>query len=472
MTVKKRLILNVALTVGGIALILVVSIFATLKIRSSVYMLTGKSTPLQVKTLELQQMIEKISADLMHLGLSGSENEVRQISVNVERDVKAIEGINKEIQTLSVQTSKADVEVFRGIYKSVMRDVDRKIQSASLFRTETVNVNAAFKKVEESLSAIKENIDKLNVDARGVVTSAQESSTSLNRTIKKLLTTQLILQDIKMSILEIDSIKNKYKLTPLKEKVKALAGSVQSISYGKGEPEIIREAKDVISKVCEQILKDGGLIAAKTASFTDGNTEAYSSLKGNIHSSLEAINSKMTEFIDGFEIKIVKENENMESSRRLAYSADTINDTGNSINADIKELNAGVRLVMLSQSAQELESVVLNVNRTRDRIVKNIQQLKSVLRQARQDSMQKNPDLMLKAMESVGMSIEKIIKAKKDVLLSDAAMLKSMEEIKAVSLKQSKEGEQQVRSISQKQQDVVRNVGNTVSASLWPTQRP
>ena len=64
MTVKKRLILNVALTVGGIALILVVSIFATLKIRSSVYMLTGKSTPLQVKTLELQQMIEKYQLTL------------------------------------------------------------------------------------------------------------------------------------------------------------------------------------------------------------------------------------------------------------------------------------------------------------------------------------------------------------------------------------------------------------------------
>lgn len=485
MTIRNKLILNVALTTAGIALILAVSIFAILKIRSSVLLLTGKSTPLQIKTLELQQIIEKISADLMRLGLSTKENEAKEVSQTIENELRALHKVNREIQALNTQTSKADVAVFNAVYKTVSQTVKEKIRNIGLFMAETKNVNVSFGKVEAALSSVKGNIARLNLDSRGEVASAQESGRNLNTTIKKLLAIQSILKDVKMSMTEISTVINKYKLNPLKERVKAFSGSVQAVRYNKGEPEIIKEAKDEIMNMCEQITRDGsGLIALKSASFGDADAErAFSTLKNNISSSLDSLSSRMTEVIDGFEIRILKEKEDMDKTYIVQTTAEKVTEIGSEVNADMKELASDIRLVMLSQSVQELAGAISETERVKDGIQKNINQMKALLRQ--QETVYKNAqaeekvglrslfnfvtfltESMTQTMSSVSGPINSIIHAKKEVLSSDLALQKSIDTIKDVSLRQSREGEQQVKTITQKQHEVVADVGNTVMTSL------
>jgi methyl-accepting chemotaxis protein len=468
MTVKKRLVLNVALTTAGIFLILAVSIFATLKIKSSVHVLTARSTPLQIKTLELRQILEKVSADLMRLGFAEKSDDAEKAAKTIEADLKSIETVSKTMLDLDAQKTNIDTSAYEDIYKAVKKNVDQRMQNIALFKAEAENVNTAFKKVEMALSTITDNIVKLNMSAKNVVSTAQESSVGLNSSIKKLMMIQLTLKDIKTTIAEMDTVKNKYKLTPLKERTKAYVGSVQSIPYKKGDPEIIKKSKDILIAVCEQILKeDSGLIALKAASLIEGGEDAgYQSHKKDIAAEMDSVNYKIAEYIDGSEIKIVKENENMSSSYNFQSLAETVTEAGFSINVGIKELSSGVRLAMLSQSLQELNGVAGGIGKTKKRIIEDIGRLKSALKTARQDTMLKNADNMLQALEAVSLSIERIISAKQEVIASESAMQKSIEIVKETSMRQSSEGEEQLKTIGERQRETVERVDSTVNASL------
>jgi len=77
MTIKKKLIGGVILTAISILVIVSVGIYAMQKINSDIRVLTDKSTPAQIKTMELQQTVEKISADFMRLGLATDNEETK-----------------------------------------------------------------------------------------------------------------------------------------------------------------------------------------------------------------------------------------------------------------------------------------------------------------------------------------------------------------------------------------------------------
>jgi hypothetical protein len=61
MTIKSRLLASSALMIGGLGLVGALGIYATTTIKSSIDQLTSSSTPLQIKTTELQKNIESLS---------------------------------------------------------------------------------------------------------------------------------------------------------------------------------------------------------------------------------------------------------------------------------------------------------------------------------------------------------------------------------------------------------------------------
>ena len=89
MTVKSKLLSNVALTIIGIAVIAGIGLFSIGKVKSSIEILTGKSTPLHLKMLELQQTVEKVSADFMRLEMTTEPAEVARLSETITGRIRA-----------------------------------------------------------------------------------------------------------------------------------------------------------------------------------------------------------------------------------------------------------------------------------------------------------------------------------------------------------------------------------------------
>lgn len=474
MTIKGKLYLNSVITACGILLIVAIGLYVVLNIRSSIEILTSRSAPLHVKTLEVQQMIEKLSADLLTTGMSNNLEEVKLLSQTIDDDFKTIEKINEDMQKLDAKRTLTDTARFKDISKTIFQAVDQRIKAVATFKTEASNVDTAINNIEKTTADIKTNISALNSEAVKTVNNAQQSNLKMNNTIKKLLNMDALLKDIVVVTGELEKIKNRFKLTPLKDKMRAITDSIQAINYETGDPPIIKEIKDASVNLYSQFTQEGGgLISLRADMLSNKDVEGqYLGTKKTISNTLDTFSSKVKESIDDLEILIIKDREKMEKSLNLQSEAFLITGLGNTIIIDVKELNNLVRLVLvsrliaLSTSETELNRLSSETNRVEERIVKNINQMKKALSQIGQSKTLKAMDATTNAMKTTSSSIDRILSAKRGVLKSDASVQKGIETIKSMIKEQSKQGAEQVKNIGQSQKDVVAGVHSSVKRLL------
>ena len=83
MTIKSKLYISSFISIIGIIGISAFSLVTIMMVKDKITVLTSQSTPLQVKTVQLQQTVEKLSADLLQLGLSNDPRDVKLISASI-----------------------------------------------------------------------------------------------------------------------------------------------------------------------------------------------------------------------------------------------------------------------------------------------------------------------------------------------------------------------------------------------------
>jgi len=172
MTVKSKLLSNVALTIIGIAVIAGIGLFSIAKVRSSIEILTGKSTPLHLKMLELQQTVEKVSADFMRLEMSTEPAEVARLSTTITGRIQRMETLNEEMRQGRADASGVDTAVLRGIEKTVVQVASQRLKDMALFRNEIASVNSELERAEAGVGGMRKSISQLGSSALVAINSS------------------------------------------------------------------------------------------------------------------------------------------------------------------------------------------------------------------------------------------------------------------------------------------------------------
>ena len=175
MKINTRLYLSSTISIFGIIGIAVFSLMTILMVKEKITLLTSQSTPLQVKTVQFQQAVEKLSADLMQLGLANDPQDVKQISISIAHSRENLEGINKDIS--AYKNISVDIGMFSELHNQVLRATDEKFKSMAVFKVEAAKVNGAMSRVDNSLISLKEIISNLVLAASRRATTAAQTLT-------------------------------------------------------------------------------------------------------------------------------------------------------------------------------------------------------------------------------------------------------------------------------------------------------
>lgn len=179
MKINTRLYLSSTISILGIIGIAFFSLMTILMVKEKITLLTSQSTPLQVKTVQFQQAVEKMSADLLQLGLAHDPQDVKQISTSIAHSREKLEQINKEIGSL--KNSSTDIGMFSELHDQVLKATDEKFKSMAVFKEESSKVNGAMARVDTSLVSLKEIISNLVLAAsRRATTAAQGLNNKLS----------------------------------------------------------------------------------------------------------------------------------------------------------------------------------------------------------------------------------------------------------------------------------------------------
>ncbi|HBA87052.1 MAG TPA: hypothetical protein DCZ75_03425 [Geobacter sp.] len=466
MTVKSKLLGNIALTIVGISVIAGIGLFSIAKVKSSIEILTGKSTPLHLKMLELQQTVEKVSADFMRLEMTTEPAEVARLSETITTRIRRMETLNQEILDGGASSSGVDTQVLRDIEKTVVQVASQRLKDMALFRNEIASVNTELQKGEASVTGMRKQISRMGNNALQAINSSQAANLQVNSSIKKLLTLQSRLKDIHIILSDLELVKNKFKIAPLKERLKNTVELTRNIEVDHGDNAAIKEVKGVALDILNQIgAEEGGLVALRMEILNSpdkAETEQYATKSRDIMRPLEENSKKIFNTIDALELQIVKDRNNVVTSLGFQNAANSVIEAGSGISVDVKELNAGVRQIMLSSTDAEVARLAASLGQAQKRVEANIATAQKLLLDSGQKELAQSIAEVSGTIRRAGSSIQKIQTTKLNVIRSNLAMQKALDSARGISKEQAQRSEEQVKSIGENQQQILTGVRQAV----------
>ena len=305
MKINTRLYLSSTISILGIIGIAIFSLMTILMVKEKITQLTSQSTPLQVKTVQFQQAVEKLSADLLQLGLAHDPQDVQQISTSISHSRQNLERINDEIKTLNKSTM--DIGVFSELHDQVLKATDEKFKSIAVFKVEASKVNGAMVRIDKSLVGLKDIIS-------GLVISASRRATTATKTLNETLSDKNAAPDILANVQnfrnEVDNdIELNKKINAINDVVyaigvdaKLLDAKARMIMLSENQTELDRATAEVQAiqvRIARNVVQAGKAIKEiKSSGFVDDAVAAINGSVASAGASLRTISASQHKVLE------------------------------------------------------------------------------------------------------------------------------------------------------------------------------
>lgn len=305
MKIKTRLYMSSTISIIGIISVAVFSLVTILMVKEKITQLTSYSTPLQVKTVQFQQAVEKLSADLLQLGLAHDPEDVKQISTSITHGKESLERVNGEISAL--KKAPMDIGIFSELHDQVLKATDEKFKSMAVFKEESSKINGAMARVDKSLSELKDLISSLVISASRRAATATKT---LNASISDSSKAPDLLTDVKNFRNEVDiDIQMNKKINAINDDVysigvdaKLLDAKARMIMLSETPAELDRataEVQAIQKRIVSNMSHAGkGVKDIKSSAYVDDTVAAINSAVASAGKSLRTISASQRKVLE------------------------------------------------------------------------------------------------------------------------------------------------------------------------------
>ncbi|GCL64016.1 methyl-accepting chemotaxis protein [Pseudaquabacterium pictum] len=468
MKISHRLLALSGFSAAGLVCVAGVSYFAVTSIQTDLRGLTSQAAPLQSKTYELQERTERAMGRLLKLSLARNTTEATQAGEAAEGDLKAIEQLRRELVALDPKAGGEAVD-FRASQAEIGKAVAQRLADTAAYQKETEAARVALGKAEEAISATRASVKQIGVEAGKTADAAQDASRRLSNTMKSVLSAQSRLKEVAIVVAEADTVSNRFRLNPLKEKMKSAVDGIVRLTPETAGDDPLKETRALAATLMDSFAKDGsGLLALRAnvlASKPDA-AEAYARQRKAILDPVEAAGNKLNTVLDNTEVQAAKQRQALEAALRTRNEPGGVVVTSEEVSLDIREMVGSLRLLMLAANAKEAETAQADIVALNKRLGQNMVAMRAGLVKMGKPQLAGQVDAAIARMAEVGGSVDKVATAKRSLLGSEAAMTASLDKLKDTAQKQASLGEAQVKSMAARQTEVTAAVDARVQQSL------
>jgi methyl-accepting chemotaxis protein len=457
MKIRTKLFCSAVIAVVGISAVAALSLYIIFSIKGSISTLTQRSTPLQVKTFEMQRSIETMSGQLLQMTAAQNAAEVNALTGNVSGEMEKVQRLSTEIAGLGEQNS-IDMQVFSGLHDVVKASVGKRLASVEVFRKEMSSLENSLSSLDKALQSVRTEIDGLNAGVAQKVSSTVKTSSALFKGSGIVNDSQLMLREMLVAANDLELAKGRTEVIALKSKVKRLNETIQNAPLE--DPAI----KTLVHQVYEQFVKDGGLVALKNKMLAgDASVGAdFAATKRATVNMINDIGLKMGTVVDGMAKKVEHGQADVESALKQRQVINTLMSAAGRLEVDSKTLEAQSRMVLLSDNKEKYDLAAAGVARLKNVINKDTFEVDKSIRQ-----IARHPFAATGVIRSVLSSVDAIVLAQQGVISANMEVAAAMRKVKDAAMAAEKGGNERVKSVETKQTEVVSAVNSKVSKSSF-----
>ena len=468
MKVRSWLYTSAAIMLGGLVALSGISVYAIHDIRGIIAELTDRSTPLQIKTTELQRSIEALTGVLMRLGGAADKTEAAELTAAVELHLAGVKSAVEGIKTLDAAKAGAiDVSVISGVYQDVKQATDGRIKSLGNFQQESRKVDEAILLVDRSLASVRQDMQTLSASGAKQVGDSVNSSAQMLVEVQQVKDLVLYLKEVQLIIKDLEDAKNLSQILVNKSKLKSTNITVQAISVN--DPTVIG-VKKALAEIFQQLTRpETGLFALKQGALAGKDVAGkFVDEQRQVNNRLLELAGSLGAFTGQIEKHAGQNRRNAEASLAASQRIAGIDTAVNGITFEVKTLEVKVRSLMLSGSVQEANQAAAETRAIFDRIARGEAQARGALMQLKQSAALRNVDAAAGAVRGASASVEQIITAQMKIIESNEKAKKAIEMVKGAANRELKNGEELVKDTASLQKGMVDKT-NQASARMSAT---
>jgi hypothetical protein len=181
---------------------------------------------------------------------------------------------------------------FRQEYLVMRQAVEQRLDNVAFYKTQASKIHSVLSQIEVSVAVTKGHIDAVQRQAATSAAEALQESQRVNQGVRHLADLRKDMKDMIIAMGEIEAVKNRYLLAPLRERLAAALGPLADAAAQDGLTAPQQAIQLELAATAGRLLEpSSGLIALRAERFLDaGKAPAYFALKEQIGLSLANAN--------------------------------------------------------------------------------------------------------------------------------------------------------------------------------------
>lgn len=472
MTIRKKLLLFAILTITGIAVIGGVSLVGMRIIQGKLHLLTERSTPYQLKTIELQRTMQEHTSNLLKVALATNDAEFAAAQEATKKSEAEVAQRADDLKTLmdGASANTIKVEGMATLAREIISTTEGRIKAEQAAKAADSAMKSQLSDIDKRLDQLNSSMSSLQKGSSKRLSSASDKARDITQKLMSLTQMRDSLKDMNFAFVEIQKVEGRKPLLLLRSKMDTALGVFAANRLSSSTEPGVKTIVDHVAEIKKQsasLIEQRGLIIGKTA--TDEQKQLYEQLAQSIgtqlSSALTEIDQEITIATDRYSI----ENRSHDDSLRGSTAAsDTVVLTGALLSACF-EINSRGRELFSARTKTDLEKTANEIRRQLGTAEGFIAKLRKTLTAS-------NSTLELKLLGGVSASLAET----KKLLFGDGGVLGRLGQVieitqKALDLnsrlkdflaEQRTEGEKGVTAAQKEQAKAVGSVNRIVTTNI------
>jgi methyl-accepting chemotaxis protein len=367
MTIKWKLTLNVVLVLCVVTVVVLASVIGMGFVKNRLFDLTEKSTPFQMRSMELQRAIHAATADLVKVGSALSQAELRTYRQEAETSLAQVKKAEEALEALQAGKKVGTHDELSSQARELLSVTEErlKIEEGALGANNELREKA--KDVAQRLRGLDQKVKSLQSARASTYGKSMDSTNGIAGQLREMENIKLLMKELQVWCFELQNAQDKNGLQAMEFKgtgsitlAKSAAETIFKDSKNGGTSAVVEEMNTVTGKV-------GQLFSQKQALLEKPSPDSkkkYEELQGDILGRVNLLIALMDN-----EIQTANQKFSGEATQQAAIFGQ--------VNKATRVLNATSELTSIGSSTEGMATRLFTVNS-----LKEVEELEAGLKTA------------------------------------------------------------------------------------------
>jgi len=365
MTIKGKLYLIMAVTVIGILAIGGSSLVGMNFVRGKLNVLTERSTPYQLKTIELQRAIQEHTSGLMKLAAAQTPAEFSAAKSEIEKSQEAVTGLAKELASFTGTSTAGGVDQLAAITKDMIAVTESRLKAEEAGRKADQLMKQKLQQIAQKLRSLDSSMRKSQTGSMSQLSASNQGVKKITQKMRDVQNAGNALSEVKQSVLEIAAADGKTGVVVASSKFNVATRKLAGSDMVKADPVAAKPLMEGVTDVKDRVSGADGLIPQKNALLAAPDDEKRKKFTQTLAQTMQRM-AQMTvvmgDIVEKAGDDFANEDSRFDASLKGADTASSILGVSSELIAEGSEISRLIRDIFTVSNPKELADTKAAMN--------------------------------------------------------------------------------------------------------------